>query len=78
MNTVGTGRDNGPGHHSERNKVWRVINDHQIKQTITDEVFTFDKIYDDKMDTPAIFTDHVKDMIEQSLDGYNVTIFAYG
>lgn len=78
VNVVGTGRDNAPGHHSERNKVWRAINEHQIRQTITDEVFTFDRVYDEKMDTACIFKDHFKDMIEQSLNGYNVTIFAYG
>ena len=62
----------------ERNKILRVLNAQQIRQTITNELFTFDRIFNDGMTTPDIFDDHFKQMMGQALNGYNVTIFAYG
>ena len=62
----------------ERNKIWRVVNQQQLRQTISEELFTFDRIYDEKMTTPAIFEEHFKHMIDQAVHGYSVTIFAYG
>ena len=54
------------------------MNEQQIRQTITNELFTFDQIYNEQMTTPEIFEDHFQHMISQAVSGYNVTIFAYG
>ena len=45
---------------------------------ISDDVFTFDRIYEEQLSTKAIFQDHCRHMIHQAIKGYNVTIFAYG
>lgn len=69
-----------PKEHSrdKETKIFRALNDHQLRQTISNEVMTFDKIYQDNLSTEEIFLDHYQHMIWQALDGYNVTIFAYG
>lgn len=63
---------------NERNKIWRNVNQQQLRQTITNELYTFDQIYNEHMSTPEIFEGQFKNMILQALNGYNVTIFAYG
>ena len=62
----------------ERSRIWKVLNANQLKLNLTNEVFTFDRIYDEQLSTKAIFQDHCKHMIHQAIKGYNVTIFAYG
>jgi len=39
------------------------MNEQQIRQTITNELFTFDQIYNEQMTTPEIFEDHFQHMI---------------
>ena len=54
------------------------MNDNQIQQSVSGQVFTFDKIYDDAFSTKGIYDDHLKSMIGQAINGYNVTILAFG
>jgi len=42
------------------------------------KVFTFDSVYDWKSEQEAIFVDQAFPIIENVLQGYNATLFAYG
>ncbi|CDW89864.1 kinesin-like protein [Stylonychia lemnae] len=73
---------------TEKNKFWTTSQD-SITQTQTKETYNFgnflkstnfyiDKVYNDEMTTGQIFDSEAKQLVLSSLDGYNVTIFAYG
>jgi hypothetical protein len=63
---------------NDRKKIWKVVSDQTLRYTLTDEVYNFDRVYDENMDTEMIFKDQFMPMIKSALSGYNVTIFAYG
>jgi hypothetical protein len=46
--------------------------------TRTKEMFTFDKVYGEKITTQEIFDSSVKELVSTALSGMNVTVFAYG
>ena len=41
----------------DRKKIWKTINQNSLKQTLNDEVFTFDRIYEENINTEDIFKD---------------------
>ena len=71
-----------PNHGStERKRLWSVINQQSLRLTTSghdDDIFTFDRAYDETMSTRAIFQDQCLHLIEQAIQGYNATILAYG
>ena len=46
--------------------------------TKSKEVFSFDKVFGPEVSTDTIFTQNVKDLVHNALNGLNQTIFAYG
>ena len=41
-------------------------------------MFTFDRIFSEKVPTQEIFDTSVKELVETAMSGMNVTVFAYG
>eukprot|EP00347_Sterkiella_histriomuscorum_P020283 403338399 len=62
----------------EKNHFWQVINDQTIAQQQTKEQYSFDRVFNDDISTAQIFDCESKQLVLSSLEGFNVTIFAYG
>jgi len=44
----------------------------------TKEMFSFDHVFGPEVPTKTIFAEQVKDLVHNSLNGMNQTVFAYG
>ncbi|KAJ1921252.1 hypothetical protein H4219_000851 [Mycoemilia scoparia] len=53
----------------------RIYTDNRV---VTGNIFTYDKVFDQKSTTLEVYNATVKGIIESSMDGMNGTIFAYG
>lgn len=74
----------------DKNRLWHSQNDNQtLHNKQTKENFAFgkqyiyfnlflDRVYNESMSTADIFNTEAKKLVLSALDGYNVTIFAYG
>ena len=60
------------------NNVWKKISDSTLINTRTKEAFSYDQIFGPEVTTETIFNDQVKELVHNSLDGINQTVFAYG
>ena len=54
------------------------MNDNIIRHKTTRESFNYDKVYGPEMETKELFDSEAKSLVLSALNGYNVTIFAYG
>ncbi|TPX18505.1 uncharacterized protein E0L32_011618 [Thyridium curvatum] len=45
---------------------------------VKDQVFAFDRIFDDKVSQTEVYEGTTKPLLDSVLDGYNATVFAYG
>jgi len=45
---------------------------------VKDQVFAFDRIFDDKANQTDVYEGTTKNLLDSVLDGYNATVFAYG
>lgn len=59
------------------NELLKKQNSSPRKQQLTNTVFEFDKIFNEKSTNEEVF-DEVSQLVQSSLDGYKVCIFAYG
>ena len=58
---------------------WTIVNDHTIASKIANkESFQFDSVFGQQHTTQDIFNQDLKQMMANSLKGYNVTVLAYG
>ena len=62
----------------DKNKLWTKVSDNTLMNTRSKDVFSFDKVFDQNVSTDTIFKEQVKDLVHNSLNGFNQTIFAYG
>jgi len=44
----------------------------------TKEMFSFDNVFSDRATTTELFEKAVKENVKTAVDGFNVTVFAYG
>ena len=59
-------------------KVWTKVSEQTLVNTRTKEAFSFDQVFGPEISTQTIFSEQVKDLVHNSLDGINQTVFAYG
>lgn len=48
------------------------------KKKVKDQVFAFDRVFDDNTSQSEIYEGTTKNLLDSVLDGYNATVFAYG
>lgn len=58
--------------------VWQKMSDQTLINTRTKEAFTYDRVFGPEISTETIFTEQIKDLVHNALDGINQTVFAYG
>ena len=61
-----------------KNNIWQIINESSLFNNRTQEVFQFDRVFGGDSSTQQIFDLSVKQIVHESLEGINQTIFAYG
>ena len=63
-------------------KVWSVdqsaLGSTVLMNKISNEKFSFDKIYGDSITTEQIYNDQYRPMVTKCMKGFNMTVLAYG
>jgi centromeric protein E len=63
---------------SDKNYIWNQVSENTIMNVKTKEMFTFDNIFGERMQTQQIFDSQIKELVISAMQGFNVTAFAYG
>ena len=63
---------------SEKNNIWSQIGDNTLLNVRTKEMFSFDSVFGEGVNTHEIFEKQVKELVTTAMEGINVTVFAYG
>jgi len=62
----------------DKNRMWQKVSENTLMFTRTKEMFTFDHVFSPDIKTEEIFEQQVKELVHNSLQGFNQTVFAYG
>lgn len=63
---------------NEKNKMWNKVSENTLMFQRTKEMFSFDHVFGPEVNTETIFQEQVKELVHNSLLGFNQTVFAYG
>ena len=55
----------------DKNKLWTKVSENTLMNTRSKDVFSFDKVFDQNVTTDTIFKEQVKDLVHNSLNGFN-------
>ena len=55
----------------DKNKLWTKVSETTLMNTKSKEVFSFDKVFGPEVSTDTIFTQNVKDLVHNALNGLN-------
>ena len=58
--------------------MWQKVSDNTLMFTRTKEMFSFDHVFGPEVSTEQIFKEQVRELVHNSLQGFNQTVFAYG
>jgi len=61
-----------------QNMLWQALGDTTVINQRTKEMFSFDNVFSDRATTTELFEKAVKENVKTAVDGFNVTVFAYG